>query len=125
MIHGLRVTANIDDKVRDTMVFKKKPILAAEQWFIGSKEERRKKAEKLIGLISRYVTVASLGAFTDELINDGLAAQVELVSTDDSDKVGVLVARFKVTLGKLSDHIDPAYHATIVAKYEKILKETL
>lgn len=116
-------TANIDERVRKTMVFKNNPIRAAEQWFIGS--EIKKKATQFIHSISPYVKAAGLGAFTAKLEQDGIAAQVELLSTDDSEKVGVLVGRFNETLGKLLAYLtDPASYATIVAKYETILKGT-
>ncbi len=121
-IHGLRVTANIDDKVHNTMVFKKKPILAAKQWFIGSEEERKKKATQFIRSIRRYMNVAGLNRFTQILTKDGIAAQVKLLTTDDKDKVGVLLARFENMLGKLSAYLTiSAPYQPIVATYEDIL----
>lgn len=112
----------IGERVRKTMVFERNPILAAEQWFIGSEEEKESKAKEFIRSIRRYVNVAGLNRFTKILTKDGIAAQVKLLTTDDKDKVGVLLARFENMLGKLSDYLTiSAPYQPIVATYEDIL----
>lgn len=120
-LQDLEETA-IHERVYTKSVFVNRPINAAKHWFIGTNEQITKKAKEFIRSIRRYVNVAGLNRFTKILTKDGIAAQVKLLTTDDKDKVDVLLARFENMLGKLSAYLTiSAPYQPIVATYEDIL----
>ena len=123
MIHGLRVT-NIDDKVHTKSGIQEQTDScgkAVVHWHQRTNNQEGKgvyRANKSLCDRGRVERVYR------NLINDGIAAQVKLLTTDDSDKVDVLVARFENDFGQAQCSPRSGVPSTIVAKYEKILKES-